>query len=360
MASASNSDFAAAVQTGLQALAENPASQTAQRQIQAQDYKSAWDEFGTSVSVDGAAPSAEIASQVVSDIAQSVEAAQNYDTQEANYLQAQQITPEQVQSAEQSVWVDLPPTEQMDANPSIDANPNVNVSPADVPTPESDASSTETGTVNEPMSTNEIPTPTEASTSESTDSSTATSTSLIAGLEIEEGVDNATPQAGATVNYTLLVSAMGPATSTEVMVTGLLPPGITFAGSTPSVGTYDSSMGMWDIGNMTPDSTANLVVTATLNVSDTLGQTISNTATVSESSDEMNPNQDAASSSASITVAASDTAIFHAIMESEKAISSTSETDSTVDVAPNVSPDAASNATPQAAPSPADSSTPSP
>ena len=121
-AAATSSDFTKAVQAGLQALFANQAAQADQQRIQSEDYTSAWDEFGTDVLVDGTTPSAEINRQVTSDIAQSIETARGYDQQEADYLQAQQMTPEQVRSVEQSVGIDVPFSEQIDANPSIDAN----------------------------------------------------------------------------------------------------------------------------------------------------------------------------------------------------------------------------------------------
>lgn len=152
-AAAPASDFEAAVQAGLQSLSANSALRSRQQEIQNQDYKSTWDEFGVNAMVDGAASFDEINNQIMSDISQSAQAAQNYNQQEANYLQMRQITPEQVQSIEQTEGIDLPPQLQFDPNPSINENPEVNISSADVPVSESGASSTETGIGNTSEST---------------------------------------------------------------------------------------------------------------------------------------------------------------------------------------------------------------
>ena len=76
-------------------------------------------------------------------------------------------------------------------------------------------------------------------------------------LSITKTVDNATPSVGDTVNYTLTVSALGPATSTDVVATDTLPSGLTFENATSSVGNYASSTGTWTIGDLSASSTAN-------------------------------------------------------------------------------------------------------
>ena len=77
-------------------------------------------------------------------------------------------------------------------------------------------------------------------------------------------VDNGMPGEGATVNYTLTVAALGPATSTGVTVDDMLPTGLTFMTSTPSMGTYDPTSGIWTVGDMVAGSTATLGIKATV------------------------------------------------------------------------------------------------
>lgn len=154
---ASLSDFAAAVQAGLRNLATNPATVSQQQQIQNQDYKSTWDEFGVNTLVDGSVPPTQVQNQIAQDIVQSVETAQNYDQQEANYLQEAQVTPEQVQATENSVGVDLLSDQLINPNPSVDANPDVITSPVDTLTQDNgENSASSSGNINESTTTNEI------------------------------------------------------------------------------------------------------------------------------------------------------------------------------------------------------------
>ena len=133
---------------------------------------------------------------------------------------------------------------------------------------------------------------------------TSTSTTASAGLEITTTIDNANPQPGSAVNYTLTVSALGPATSTDVTANDLIPDGIMFVGATPSMGAYSSSTGTWTIGDMGPGATVTLGIAGTVDTSTSVGQVISNTATANESSVVTNPDEAQASSTATLTVAA--------------------------------------------------------
>ena len=123
----------------------------------------------------------------------------------------------------------------------------------------------------------------------------------IADIGIVKTVDNATPAEGATVNYTLTVSAFGPSTSTGVTATDTLPASLTFISATTSAGSYVSSTGAWTIGNMAASSTAKLVITAKVNTG-TNGTTITNTGTVGENSNVTDSNLGNNSSSVSIAV----------------------------------------------------------
>ncbi len=129
-----------------------------------------------------------------------------------------------------------------------------------------------------------------------------TPTSTIANLAITKTVDNAAPQAGQTIDYTVVVDALGPATSTGVVATDTLPSGLAFVSATTSEGSYASSTGTWTIGDMTPSSTATLEIAALVDSSDPVGMQITNTAIVGESPSSTNTNTGASSSSVTITV----------------------------------------------------------
>jgi uncharacterized repeat protein (TIGR01451 family) len=125
-----------------------------------------------------------------------------------------------------------------------------------------------------------------------------------AGLTIQNTVDNTTPLPGDTVNYTLVVSALGPATSSMTTATDLLPPGLTFLNASTSAGVYNNTTGVWTIGDLTAGSTVTLELSAAVNASDTTDEIIPNTASVTESSTETNPNQAQTSATALLTVEA--------------------------------------------------------
>lgn len=124
----SASDFETAIQAGLHSLAINPGARLGQQQIQSQDYKSTWDEFGISMLIDGTTPPAEVDRKIIEDIIQAVQTETNYNQQETKYLGNIQITPEEIQVMEESGGSDVPPGEFIDPNPSVEANPDVNMS----------------------------------------------------------------------------------------------------------------------------------------------------------------------------------------------------------------------------------------
>ena len=87
----------------------------------------------------------------------------------------------------------------------------------------------------------------------------------MADVSVELVVDDATPQVGDTIAFTITVSNAGPADAT-VQVTDLLPSGYSYVGDTGS-GTYDSSTGTWTAGTVSSGSPEVLTITATVNAS---------------------------------------------------------------------------------------------
>src|SRR4029077_4712115 len=87
----------------------------------------------------------------------------------------------------------------------------------------------------------------------------------------------------------------GPSNATGVQVTDLLPAGLTFVSAVPSVGTYTSGTGLWNIGAMANGANATLSIVATV----TGTTAVTNTATKTA---ETQPDQTAANNSASATV----------------------------------------------------------
>ncbi|MCA9201868.1 MAG: DUF11 domain-containing protein, partial [Planctomycetales bacterium] len=83
-------------------------------------------------------------------------------------------------------------------------------------------------------------------------------------LSLTKTVDDASPAIGQNVTFTTTLTNAGPATATGVVVTDVLPAGLTFVSATPSQGTYDAATGLWTVGSLAPGATVTLQVTATV------------------------------------------------------------------------------------------------
>ncbi len=127
----------------------------------------------------------------------------------------------------------------------------------------------------------------------------ATSTPDSADVAITKTVDNANPNGGDTVTYTLTATDLGSVTSTYVVANDTLPGGLSFNSATISQGTYNMSTGEWNIGTISPNATTTLVISATVDPR-SAGTTITNTATISELSSLVD---DKANNSSSVSIA---------------------------------------------------------
>ncbi len=107
----------------------------------------------------------------------------------------------------------------------------------------------------------------------------AFSPTIIADLALTKIVDDASPQEGDTVNYTITVSNAGPGPATVVQVMDLLPAGVTFIAALPAQGTYDPISGDWFVGNLGVGSSVILLLSADVDAG-TGGTTITNTVTI--------------------------------------------------------------------------------
>lgn len=122
----------------------------------------------------------------------------------------------------------------------------------------------------------------------------AISPAVSADLALLKVVDDATPNEGDTVNYTVTVTNTGPGPATVVQIMDLLPAGVTYVSAVPGQGTYDSISGDWFVGNLSAGSSVNLLLAADVDVG-TGGATITNTATVDFLSQaDPNPGNDVA------------------------------------------------------------------
>ena len=83
----------------------------------------------------------------------------------------------------------------------------------------------------------------------------------IADLEIIKIVNNATPNYGDEITYTITVRNNGPDNSTNIKVSEVLADNFKFISANASKGYYDLTNGVWVVGNLTNNETAKLVIT---------------------------------------------------------------------------------------------------
>jgi uncharacterized repeat protein (TIGR01451 family) len=81
-------------------------------------------------------------------------------------------------------------------------------------------------------------------------------------LEVDKVADDNTPDVRSNVTFTVTLCNTGTAQATGVKVTDLLANGYTFVSSNPSMGTYNSGNGMWDVGTISQGTCKTLGITA--------------------------------------------------------------------------------------------------
>lgn len=96
-----------------------------------------------------------------------------------------------------------------------------------------------------------------------------------ADLSLTKDVDDPTPDVGSNVTFTIVVSNGGPSDAIDVNVTDVLPSGLTFVSANPAA-SYNSSTGVWTVGNLTNGASATLTIVATVS-----GVQVTNTAVAS-------------------------------------------------------------------------------
>ncbi|MEI6577673.1 MAG: DUF11 domain-containing protein, partial [Bacteroidota bacterium] len=93
--------------------------------------------------------------------------------------------------------------------------------------------------------------------------------------------------AGQNVTYAIVVTNNGPIDAQAVSVTDVLPAGLTFVSATPSVGSWSASN--WTIGTLANSGEATLILVAKVNSNVAHGTSIINTATVSSTTTDPEP-----------------------------------------------------------------------
>jgi uncharacterized repeat protein (TIGR01451 family) len=133
-------------------------------------------------------------------------------------------------------------------------------------------------------------------TNSGNNSASATETPQQADLTVSKFVDNATPNVGDTVNFTIAIGNIGPSAATNVLLNDLLPAGLAFVSATTSQGSYNPSTGVWNVGTI-PDG---VISTLTLSAHVVIAGAQINTAAIGHS-DQFDPNTANNQASATVT-----------------------------------------------------------
>jgi uncharacterized repeat protein (TIGR01451 family) len=104
-------------------------------------------------------------------------------------------------------------------------------------------------------------------------------------LSLNKTVNNATPNVGSNVTFTVTVNNAGPSAASGVVVTDQLPAGYSFVSATPSQGAYVSGSGLWTVGGLANGGSASLSIVATVNASGPYANTAEVTAADQSDSD---------------------------------------------------------------------------
>src|SRR6202011_2232866 len=99
-----------------------------------------------------------------------------------------------------------------------------------------------------------------------------------ADIAVAKIASSGTVTVGSNVDFTVTVTNNGPSDATGVQITDQLPAGLTFAGATPSQGTYTSGTGVWNIGAVASGASVTLVLTAPVTTTGPLTNTATKTA----------------------------------------------------------------------------------
>jgi uncharacterized repeat protein (TIGR01451 family) len=83
---------------------------------------------------------------------------------------------------------------------------------------------------------------------------------VITNIIVNKTVNNTNPNYLENITWTINVKNLGPDNATNVKVTELLPDGLTYIKHTTNNGTYNSTTGLWNIGNVNVDETATLII----------------------------------------------------------------------------------------------------
>jgi uncharacterized repeat protein (TIGR01451 family) len=103
-----------------------------------------------------------------------------------------------------------------------------------------------------------------------------------ADLEISASVNNTFPAEGDTITYLIRLTNNGPDDATVVTVTDSLPIGVTYLASSASAGVYDTTTGVWSVGDLAFGNADTILIDVQIDAG-TIGSYMTNSASISGS-----------------------------------------------------------------------------
>lgn len=114
-------------------------------------------------------------------------------------------------------------------------------------------------------------------TNPANDTAGATVTVRSLDIAVAKTVDNAIPDVGSLVTFSIVVSNAGPDSADALTVVDWLPEGLTFNNASASAGSYNATNGGWDVGSLPAGGVASLTLWARVN-DDSAGLRLTNAA----------------------------------------------------------------------------------
>jgi uncharacterized repeat protein (TIGR01451 family) len=158
-----------------------------------------------------------------------------------------------------------------------------------------------------------------------------------ADLIVSKTVNNATPNVGDNVTFTITLENLGPSTAQAVSLTDTLPSGLQFVSATPSAGTFAG--GVWTVGSVASGLTQTLTLTAKV-LAPSSGPVTPQENTATATSTTPDPDLDNNTGTSTVTPKQADLEIFKTVNTKEPSIGETIEYTLTVD---NLGTDTATN-----------------
>ena len=121
-----------------------------------------------------------------------------------------------------------------------------------------------------------------------------------ADIAITKIASNSNPIEGEFMSFTVSVTNNGPKAATNLTIIDQLPTGISYQDSLPSVGSYNPTTGIWDIGTLANGASASLILNVRVD-GNTQGNTINNTAAL-DGMDQTDSDSQNNTATASITI----------------------------------------------------------